>query len=83
MTLRGKFEKLLYERGLSEKEAAGVLELYETSRLGEEMKGRLDDDESGYSPQLVGIVWAGICMCAVKWIDANKPKHWARSMFVE
>lgn len=81
MKIREKLVKSLHDRGLFETEAKGVIKLYEDSPLGEAMKGRMDDDESDYPPQIFIGTWMGVCKIAVQWIDENKPEHWARPLF--
>ena len=81
MKIRDKLLKLLHDNGLFETEAKAVLDLYLSSPLGEPMKSRMDDDESGYPQTTIVATWMGVCASAVEWIDKNKPHHWARAMF--
>jgi hypothetical protein len=83
MKIRDRLQKKLEENMLFPQEATEVLARYENSDVGESMRGRMDDDESGYPLQLMAVVWTGIKHMAVEWIDENKPKHFARSMFVD
>lgn len=46
-----------------------------------EMKGRWEDEATGYPPPLLATLVTCANQQAVKWIDANVPQHWARPMF--
>jgi hypothetical protein len=83
MTIREKLEKQLFENGLFEKDASEVVKHFENSKLGEPMKGRMDEDASTYPAPLFNILWVSIKAAAVEWIDANCPQNWARAMFVD
>lgn len=81
MKFREKAVKTLYSQGLFEDQAKEIVEKYINSPAGELMKDRMDDDESGYPAQFFSVIWIGVKVVAVDWIDENCPKHWARPMF--
>lgn len=82
MTIREKMKERLVEHGLWPDEANMVLDDAEKSEVLEPMFGRWKDSVDGYPPQMFAAVWISIKSVAVEWIDANKPKHFARTMFV-
>ena len=83
MTIRKKLERALESNGLFQDQAVAVVQHFESSPAGEPMKGRLDEDETAYPPQLFGVLWISVQQAAVEWIDANKPQHWARAVFAQ
>ena len=83
MTLQEKAVKMLVDHGMWEKEAIAIIESYLNSQYGKAMKGRMNDDESGYPPNFFIPVWMGVKRVALEWINANKPMHFARAMFVD
>jgi len=80
-TIRKYLEAKLFSNGLWEDQASAVVTAYENSSGGQAMKGRMDDDISGYPSSMMIFLWIMVEAKAVEWIDANCPKHWARSMF--
>ncbi len=83
MKIRDKMLKELQEHGLSEEQAAKVMESFESNSLGEPMKGRMDDNEKDYPPAILTATWMSVKLTALNWIDENSPRHWARPMFVD
>ena len=74
--------KTLEDGGLWPIEADAVVELLmELPEMVETMKDRWFDKMDGYPPQMKSVLWMSACDAAVTWIDANKPKHWARAVF--
>lgn len=83
-TLRQVIAKRLFDNGLFEHEAAQVIELSKDDLvIGEEMLARWDEDESGYPPQFLPVLWLSMKWVTLKWIDANKPLAWYRPLFVD
>jgi hypothetical protein len=80
MTIREKMEQLCVERGLFSGEAKIVVSAYE-SNTKEMQNGTMDKNMAGYPVTFVAGVFAGVKFEALRWIDANKPKLWARPMF--
>jgi len=80
MTIREVLEKRLCEHGMWPDEAKQVLKNAETHATCEAMKGRWDEQESGYPGFMLRVLWVSVTKIAVEWIDANKPKHFARSI---
>jgi hypothetical protein len=83
MTIRKIFEQRLYENGLFQDQAAEVVRRAEEAEGNEAMRGRWDDDESGYPPQLIPVVWLSVKAAALAWIDENCPGAWFRPLFEE
>ena len=84
MTVREKLEEMLTAHGLWLQEAKAVFD----SMLKEEgdsagMKDvRWNGPADGYPVQLYAVLFLTLSDYAVKWIDENKPKHFARMLFV-
>ena len=83
MTILEKMSKRLYDHGLFEDQCKQIIEEYLASDLGKEMRGRINEDEAVYPPQLIAIVWIGIKKAALIWMAKKCPKHWARQLFVD
>lgn len=79
MTIREFLLKHLTDNGLWPDEAETVVQGYEQDEKS--MEGRWSDDIEGYPK----VMWAALIVCvngrAVRWIEANKPLHWAKPMF--
>jgi len=86
LTFREALTKDLEARGLFGDEATNAIAAYEQSEPGAAMRGRLDDQMEGYGPDGTGVklftgVRMGVDAEVVKWMDAEKPGHWARELF--
>ncbi len=81
MTIAQAILKHLEDNGLWGDEPAKVLAAMKASPANEAMQGRWDDDVAGYPAPLMAVLIMGANRAAVEWIDANKPKHFARAMF--
>lgn len=84
MTIREFLTQHLTDNGLFDDEAAAVIEL--AARPQEQgglptMHHRLNDSLDGYPASFSAVLIMSIPRYALQWIDANKPKHWARPMF--
>lgn len=82
-TFRKEIQTRLYNNGLFENQANDVIAMYLNGPLGEDMKSRFDDKVSSYPGSMLPVVWISIKHCAVEYIDAKCPQHWARPMFSE
>jgi hypothetical protein len=82
MKIKDRMIKELFARGLFKNQAEAVLKQYVESDLGEAMRDRMDDDESDYPDCVTSIVWLGVKLSAMEWIDATCPEHWARPLFM-
>lgn len=71
----------LEEHGLWPDQADAVMEAVCADPDNCAMSGRWDDETADYSPQTIVIVWMSARAHAVKWIDANRPRHFARQAF--
>lgn len=80
MKLREKALKALWGHGFIEDQAVKVLDLYLNSPHTEEVRRRIDDEESDYPPQFFIAIWSGLKRTALDWIDTNAPNHWARPL---
>lgn len=83
MTFKQKAIELLMSRGMWEHDAATVFEQVESDPANEAMKGRWNDDVSGYPPQMINVLWFNVKRNAAEWIAANQPQAWYRPMFEE
>jgi hypothetical protein len=84
-TLRAHCEKYLTDNGMWPIEAIAVMDGVVSNPAMEFMsvKGRWDEPIEDYKEgPILRILMVLIKDSAVDWIDANKPKHWAREMFV-
>lgn len=81
MTVREKMETWLVDRGLFPNEAKAVMDAVVAQPEQKAMEKRWNDAAEGYPPPLFAVLAMSASDQAVKWIDANKPLHWARPMF--
>lgn len=51
--------------------------------IDDSMKNCWQDETESHPPELLAVLMLSVKQHAVVWIDANKPKHWARSMLTE
>ncbi len=80
MTIQDHVTKHLVDNGLWPAEVESVIAQYLESMAGESMVARMNDDMEGYPKQLLAVVLIGVRSEAIIWIDANKPKHFARRL---
>jgi pyruvate carboxylase len=83
MTFRDKMQQMLVEHGLWPEEASQVMEQCVADKMLESMQGRWGDDVSGYPTQMSTIVWMSVKAIAVKWIESNKPMHFAKAILAD
>lgn len=69
----------LTERGLWEHEATAILEAVKVVHEKTGIRWRSAAD--GYPPTVLSVLLLTAGAEAVKWIDENAPKHWARAVF--
>ncbi len=82
MTIREYLSDYLANRGLFADEAAKVIEAYKDRETS--ISSRMNDDIfTDYPPEFIKVLIVTIRGEAVDWIDKNKPKHWARGMFID
>ena len=75
--------KRMVEHLLWENEAGDIWDKYhEETIMKDHPDHPLTSHIEGYPDSMLSAVWFGVCRTAVEWIDENKPKHFARSMFV-
>lgn len=80
MTWREWMTKYLVDRGLWPQEAQEVITY--TLAYNESISAILNSPHDGYPPQMDAVVAMCLNTASVEWIDANKPKHFARQMFL-
>lgn len=80
MTIKERLEQLCTEHGLWPAEAEKVVAAQKET-LDDDMKRRWNDQIKGYPIQLLAVLFLGTKREALKYIDAEKPKHFARPMF--
>lgn len=84
MTIRETLHKYLTDRGLWPQEADAVIDAYrDHDTTPDDMTRRMNDDTEGYPPQMMPVLIMCVKAEAVRWIDANKPKHFARAAFTD
>lgn len=83
MTVRKKFEEMLFEHGMFEYQASAVMQSVIDDPVYNEINVKWDDDVSVYPKQLYAIIWLTVKQAALKWIDTNKPQAWYRACFVD
>lgn len=81
MIVREKCIEYLTARGLWPQEAEGVIEAIEADDRAKSLAEILDKNAAGYPEVLWVAVSLHLDAAATKWIDANKPQHFARPMF--
>ena len=81
MTIKDQLTRMCEEHGLWPDEARKVLEqtIKNTPAMEER---RWNEDVSTYPASMLAVLWMGTRHEAVKWIDENKPQHFARMMFI-
>ena len=79
MTIREKLYEHLTKNGLWPHEANSIIETYRDSE--QSMTTRMSDKITDYPQSFLAVLFLSIDHEAIKWIDANKPQHFARPMF--
>ncbi len=84
MTVREKLEEVLVNHGLWPEEASIVFELMLEHSVDGDGLGEVkwNDPVEAYPSQLLAFVLLILKKTAVKWIDENKPMHFARMALV-
>lgn len=80
MSIRERLEAELVNHGLWPEEATETLNKAEVAKENEAMKGRWNEDVTGYPPQLMSVLWLSIKTTAKEWLKAEKPNHFALAM---
>lgn len=80
-TLKAALIDHMYQSGLFEQEANQVFEEYSNQPSVQERRIKWDDLVSEYPPQLLNVMIVAINASAYKWLEKNKPNHWAKDMF--
>lgn len=80
MTLKEWCIKQLTDRGLWDHEAEKVFEKYCAS-ADDDLNRRWHDQISGYPKEMLAVILLGMKREALKWIEENKPNHFAKTMF--
>ena len=79
MTIGDTLKKMMTENGLWPQDADVII-----SRLvaqEDALSEVLGEDAQGYPPQVLAAVWETTRHEVLTWMDAEKPKHFARPMF--
>ena len=81
MTIRDTLRCRCVANGLFFTQADPILQMvYDEG--DNELKSRWLDNADDYNSVVIDVLWIAVCRNAVKWIDQNCPKHWARSVFL-
>lgn len=81
-TIEDKLKEMLFNHGLFEDQTATVMEMMKADEVNEAMEGRWGENVEDYPPVLLSVLWLSMRDCALRYIDANCPKAWFRSLFV-
>ena len=81
MTIREWCEDYCYQRGMFRDQAKAVVDRFAADPRGETMRGRWDDDVTGYPKGFAIVMGIAVSSMAVAWIDENLPRAWYRPMF--
>ncbi|MEE8262719.1 MAG: hypothetical protein V3R83_09680 [Gammaproteobacteria bacterium] len=81
MTIRSWLVNRGVENGLWENEAQAVVNQIADDETLKALGDVLEKSADGYPKQFFAVAWMTFESEAIKWIDANKPKHFARPMF--
>jgi hypothetical protein len=71
----------LQQNGMFENQAVEVMKLYWASDLACTSAGLADKPVNGYSEQIENLIWAGVRIIALKYINENCPKAWFKAVF--
>ena len=82
-TVEGKLQEILCNHGLLEDQAKAVMEKVKKSPAMEVMKHQWRDPASSFPAPFINCLWLQTRIDAVKWLDENAPKHWARAMLAD
>jgi len=82
-TIREILEEQLVNHGLWPVQARTILDNLIADPEYAHMEKRWDEYVGDYPPMFTQVLWLPTKRQALKWIDANKPHHWAREMFVD
>jgi hypothetical protein len=83
VTIRQHCINYCVERGMFPHDAETVFGILISSNSMESMKGRWDDEVSGYPPFLITTIQTDLNVEAIEWIEKNKPKAFYKSLFEE
>lgn len=81
VTIREMMTNKLEDNGFTCDQAEAIVELAIDGEEFKSMETRWDDCSDGYELHTLATIWMGIKIVALKWMDTNAPKHWARSFF--
>lgn len=82
MTFREAITHYLTENGLLDGDANEVMNRMMDDEAHKAMMARWDDDMDGYPEPMKAFAIVCAKQAALEWIDVNKPRHWARAMFI-
>ena len=82
MTIEEELKSMLVNHGLFESMAEKVVEEVKADSSNMTMQGRWHDKREDYPSVIFAICWMSARVHALKIIDAECPKHWARQVFV-
>lgn len=72
----------LHENGMMSDDCTAIMDSVESDEIAEPMKGRWADGIDEYPAPLLAIAWLTVKAVAWKWLNENRPQHWAKPMFV-
>ncbi len=81
MTFQQHFLAWLQENGLSPAAAQTVIERALVHSMFDSMADRWDDSVEGYPSVLLATLTISMKAVVVEWMEAEKPQHWAKTLF--
>jgi hypothetical protein len=82
MTLHEFYHNSLTNRGLWPEEADAIMGEFKSSPLATALADRWNEDAAGYPMAVHAGISMNLDAVALKWIEKNAPKHWAKPMFL-
>ncbi len=83
MTVKGKLEHMLIQKGMSDQQAKSVMEeaMPSLADLVENYQVDFNDDCGAYPNVIYEVLMTLIKPIALEWIIKNKPQAWFKPMF--
>ncbi len=81
MTLRTQLEGILRKYGISENESSRIID-FSITEIKQDPDYESVDFDKDNDISIIRAAYLSIKALIVKWIDANKPQAWYRSLFV-
>ncbi len=80
-TVAGHFQHQLHSMGLFTDQVLAIWATVVVDPTNEPMNNRWNDFRAGYPESVMRVCWLSVRHATAEWLAANKPMHWARSLF--